>query len=117
MGFRKKMRLLAVLMCMALVASGCSSGTAGNGKQTLDIDYVGADGEVVTETVSQENGGMTGWLKEKLSTDDQDTAAASGSDGSTAENTGEASGLQDLYAQGSNMPERQFCRRFCFRRI
>ena len=102
MGFRKKMRLLAMLMCMALVASGCSSATAGNGEQTLDIDYVGADGEVVTETVSQENGGMTGWLKEKLSTDDQDTAAVSGSDGSTVENTGEASGLQDLYAQGSN---------------
>ena len=102
MGFRKKMRLMAMLMCMVLVGSGCSSATAGNGEQTLDIDYVGADGEVVTETVSQENGGMTGWLKEKLSTDGQDADTASNSGSGTVENTGEASGLQDVYSQGSS---------------
>lgn len=91
-GWKSRMKLLAVLACAAVLASGCSAETAGTEKQkqTLAIDYVGEDGKVVTEAVAQEGGGAAGQPQESSSggagnAPKQDDKQASGGEGDTVQ--------------------------------
>lgn len=63
--------LLALLiLTLALPLTGCGSASAAfGGKETLDIDYVGGDGEVSEEEVAAKKESPMEWLKQKLSGD------------------------------------------------
>lgn len=64
----KKISLWMLTAALILGAAGCSSAATG-GSETLDIDYVGEDGEITEEEVSAESGSLMDWLKNKLSSD------------------------------------------------
>lgn len=63
----KKMGIFLLVLCLACSMWGCA-GLPGSGKDSLDIDYVGADGEITEEEVTASTGGLD-WLKKKLSGD------------------------------------------------
>lgn len=86
-----------LLICVLLCLSGCSAVT-GNGQESLNIDYVGADGEVTEEevTAGSDVDGMFGWLKEKLSSDKKGAGDLAASDLPSADEQ-EESGLQQIY--------------------
>ena len=63
------MSLWLLVLALALPVTGCGSSSSGLGgsSQTLDIDYVGGDGEVTEEEVAAKKESPMDWLKQKLS--------------------------------------------------
>ena len=60
--------LWMLVMTMGLSMTGCGPKSS-FGSQTLDIDYVGSDGEVTEEEVSAKSENPMEWLKKKLTGD------------------------------------------------
>ncbi|MDO4262115.1 MAG: DUF4430 domain-containing protein [Eubacteriales bacterium] len=69
----KRVCLWLLLAGILTSAAGCQAVTGG-GSQSLDIDYVGQDGEVTEEEVSSEDGSLMAWLRNKLSSDKKESA-------------------------------------------
>ena len=69
--FVRTMSLWLLVLALALPVTGCGSSSSGLGgsSQTLDIDYVGGDGEVTEEEVAAKKESPMDWLKQKLSGD------------------------------------------------
>ena len=85
--------LWMLVMTMGLSMTGCGPKSS-FGSQTLDIDYVGSDGEVTEEEVSAKSENPMEWLKKKL-TGDKKNAGVNGREnvaGYTEDTT-----VQDLY--------------------
>ena len=62
--------LSLLILTLTMPVTGCGSGSSMfGGSQTLDIDYVGGDGEVSEEEVSAQKDSPMEWLKKKLSGD------------------------------------------------
>lgn len=93
----KSWKKISILMCLAvlLCMPGCSSVT-GSSADSLDIDYVGEDGEITEEEVTADSGSMMDWLKNKLSADKKEAGKAAGRDDVMPDN-GEQSGLAARY--------------------
>ena len=68
--------LWMLVMTMGLSMTGCGPKSS-FGSQTLDIDYVGSDGEVTEEEVSAKSENPMEWLKKKL-TGDKKNAGVNG---------------------------------------
>ena len=69
--FVRTMSLWLLVLALILPVTGCGSSGSGLGgsSQTLDIDYVGGDGEVTEEEVAAKKESPLDWLKQKLSGD------------------------------------------------
>ncbi len=68
--FGKCLSIWLLALILLLPVTGCGSSAAGGGSsQTLDIDYVGGDGEVTEEEVAAKKESPLDWLKQKLSGD------------------------------------------------
>lgn len=69
--FVRTMSLWLLVLALVLPVTGCGSSSSGLGgsSQTLDIDYVGGDGEVTEEEVAAKKESPMDWLKQKLSGD------------------------------------------------
>ena len=67
----RSLSLWLLVLALALPVTGCGSSSSGLGgsSQTLDIDYVGGDGEVTEEEVAAKKESPMDWLKQKLSGD------------------------------------------------
>ena len=93
-----------LLAAMLVGTAGCGSGGIGSSGSTgkLDIDYVGADGEVTEEEVTPESTGVMAWLKEKLTSDKKQSGrhATDVASGDAADE--EDSGLRALYGLVEN---------------
>ena len=90
--------LWMLVMTMGLSMTGCGPKSS-FGSQTLDIDYVGSDGEVTEEEVSAKSENPMEWLKKKL-TGDKKNAGVNGREnvaGYTEDTT-----VQDLYGVTSD---------------
>ena len=90
--------LWMLVLTMGLSMTGCGPKSS-FGSQTLDIDYVGSDGEVTEEEVSAKSENPMEWLKKKL-TGDKKNAGVNGREnvaGYTEDTT-----VQDLYGVTSD---------------
>lgn len=67
----RTMSLWLLILALVFPVTGCGSSGSGLGgsSQTLDIDYVGGDGEVTEEEVTAKKESPMEWLKQKLSGD------------------------------------------------
>ncbi len=74
----KKISVFLCIAVMLITISGCSSVIESGKGTALDIDYVGADGEITEEEVTAESGGLMDWLKSKLSSDKKNAGRATG---------------------------------------
>lgn len=94
--FKKKRFEAAGILCLILVLllTGCSTAQS-TGTQSLDIDYVGEDGEITEEEVTAGGGSMMEWLRKKLSSDKKDADAAVRGEPSSEEEEGSI--LQEYY--------------------
>lgn len=96
----KKNRRLCAVLCLLLLLSGCG-GLKETEQESLDIDYVNADGKVTEETVSPEKETVIDRLMGKLSSDKEEA----GRQTDVSEDTGtdgEESGIQAAYSEGSS---------------
>lgn len=96
----KKIRRLCAVLCLLLLLSGCG-GLKETEQESLDIDYVSADGKVTEETVSPEKETVIDRLMGKLSSDKEEA----GRQTDVSEDTGtdgEESGIQAAYSEGSS---------------
>lgn len=96
----KKNRRLCAVLCLLLLLSGCG-GLKETEQESLDIDYVSADGKVTEETVSPEKETVIDRLMGKLSSDKEEA----GRQTDVSEDTGtdgEESGIQAAYSEGSS---------------
>ena len=62
--------LWMLVMTMGLSMTGCGSVAATSKSQSLDIDYVGGDGEITEDEVTAKSESPMEWLKKKLSGED-----------------------------------------------
>ena len=67
--FIRNVTVWMLLLAMGLSVTGCDQAAAIGGSQSLDIDYVGGDGEITEDEVTAKSESPMEWLKKKLSGD------------------------------------------------
>lgn len=100
----KKILLCMLLVCGVVMFSGCSTGI-GYGQDSLDIDYVGEDGEITEEEVSAQDEGLMAWLKNKLSADKKNAGKSGRSEEKSTTEEQESEGVRALYEQAETKNE------------
>lgn len=95
----QKFCIFLCLIGLLLGVPGCSAATGGSKGGTLDIDYVGADGEITEEEVTADSESLMDWLKNKLSSDKKNAEKVTGREEAAAD-IPEGSGIREaLYGQ------------------
>ena len=91
--------LWMLVMTMGLSMTGCGSVAATSKSQSLDIDYVGGDGEITEDEVTAKSESPMEWLKKKLSGDKKKAGVNGREDIS---NYTDDTTVQDLYGVTSD---------------
>ena len=67
--FIRTVTVWMLLLAMGLSVTGCDQAAAIGGSQSLDIDYVGGDGEITEDEVTAKSESSMEWRKKKVSGD------------------------------------------------